>query len=430
MSYVHPRAAVLSIGDELLIGQVVNSNAAWMGAALTDKGFRVMRHLSVGDDEDAIAAALDQCLSDAEVVVICGGLGPTDDDLTLRSVARHLKRGLRVDQNWVAHIEKFFRSRGREMAPSNVRQGEVPEGAELLPNPSGTAPGIWVELTTEDATGPAHAGKVLALTPGVPYEMMEIMEQEILPRLAPRAKGCAIFHRTLHTAGLGESQLAQMISGTRTMLTPSLKLAYLPHFGEVRLRITAEAENSVRAEGDAAPLEFFLRQKLEHHLYGADGDTLELAVIRLLRERKATIAVAESCTGGLINNRFTNVPGSSQILHGGIITYANVVKTAELGVPAELFTTVGAVSEEVARAMAEGVRRKFSATIGLAVTGIAGPDGGTPEKPVGTVWIAVCDGKGTVARKVICEQNRLRNKERFTTAALNSVRLRLLGKLP
>ena len=407
---------MFSIGDELLISQVVVQRA-WMGAALTDKGFRVMRHLSVGDDEDAIAAALDQCLSDAEVVVICGGLGPTDDDLTLRSVARHLKRGLRVDQNWVAHIEKFFRSRGREMAPSNVRQGEVPEGAELLPNPSGTAPGIWVELTTEDATGPAHAGKVLALTPGVPYEMMEIMEQEILPRLAPRAKGCAIFHRTLHTAGLGESQLAQMISGTRTMLTPSLKLAYLPHFGEVRLRITAEAENSVRAEGDAAPLEFFLRQKLEHHLYGADGDTLELAVIRLLRERKATIAVAESCTGGLINNRFTNVPGSSQILQGGIITYANVGKTAELGVPAELFTTVGAVSEEVARAMAEGVRRKFSATIGLAVTGIAGPDGGTPEKPVGTVWIAVCDGKGTVVA-VICEQNRLRNEA--LTAALNS----------
>ena len=398
---------MFSIGDELLISQVVVQRA-WMGAALTDKGFRVMRHLSVGDDEDAIAAALDQCLSDAEVVVICGGLGPTDDDLTLRSVARHLKHGLRVDQNWVAHIEKFFRSRGREMAPSNVRQGEVPEGAELLPNPSGTAPGIWVELTTEDATGPAHAGKVLALTPGVPYEMMEIMEQEILPRLAPRAKGCAIFHRTLHTAGLGESQLAQMISGTRTMLTPSLKLAYLPHFGEVRLRITAEAENSVRAEGDAAPLEFFLRQKLEHHLYGADGDTLELAVIRLLRERKATIAVAESCTGGLINNRFTNVPGSSQILHGGIITYANVAKSAELEC------------------------RQVIHTVGLSARWPEPWRKGTPQiqrhhrqrRARRPRWRHAWHGldrrlrwRGTVVA-VICEQNRLRNEA--LTAALNS----------
>ena len=391
MAGTHPRAAVLSIGDELLIGQVINSNAAWMGEALTNAGFQVTRHLSVGDDEGAIAGALDQCLAEAEAVVVCGGLGPTDDDVTVRSVARRLKRGLRVDQDWVAHIERFFKSRGREMAPDNVRQGEVPEGATLLPNPSGTAPGIWIELTADDATGPEHAGKVIALTPGVPYEMKDLMEREVLRRLAPRSKGHVVFNRTLHTAGLGESQLAHMITGVRNMLTPTLKLAYLPHFGEVRLRITSLGVDAVRAEGDAAPLEFFIRQKLEHHLYGADGETLEFALIRMLREMKSTIAVAESCTGGLINNRLTNVPGSSHVLHGGIVTYANAVKTAELGVAAELFSTVGAVSEEVARSMAEGVRRKFGAALGLAVTGIAGPDGGSPGKPVGLTYIAVAD---------------------------------------
>lgn len=418
-----PRASILAVGDELLIGQVINSNAAWIGDKLTEAGYVVVRHTVVGDDRRAIAMALQDCATDSDVVLVSGGLGPTHDDLTVESIAAWAGLELEEDPAVVERIRGFFLARGREMTENNRRQALRPYGSELIDNDCGTAPGHWLPMPM--AKGRGH----VVLMPGVPHEMKSMMERFVLPRLRAAAAGAAVLRCTLHTAGVGESVLATKLDGVQALLGPDVTLAYLPSLGEVRLRVTARGSTETQARALLEPVEVFLRDRLGHHVYDGDGGTLEAAVGQLLVQRGFTLAAAESCTGGYFNHRMTNVAGSSRYIRGGIVAYANEIKTKELGVPVEFFATAGAVSREVAAAMAEGVRRKFAADIGVGITGVAGPGGGTPEKPIGLVYIAVADSAGVDVRRMQFENDRLRNKERTVSAALNLVRLRLMGVL-
>jgi nicotinamide-nucleotide amidase len=421
------KVAILTVGDELLIGQVINTNAGWIGERARSHGYQVALQLTVGDTMDQIIWAISLALSKAQYVLVSGGLGPTDDDLTVAAVAQALGRPLVEDPQWIARMEAFFASRGRTMTPNNRRQALRPQGAEIIDNKIGSACGHWIELNEKDLTGAEHAGKHIALMPGVPYEMKQMMADFVEPRLKAANPHQYIYTKTILTAGMGESVLAHRLGDMSDMMKNNISLAYLPSLGEVRLRITTQGPTMDHAQATAKPLQAHIEKTLTHIIYGYDTDTLEAALGRALTQRQATIAVAESCTGGLVNHRLTNVPGSSRYISGGVIAYANDVKTQELGVSSETLTQHGAVSEQTAIAMAEGVRRKFNATLGLAITGIAGPDGGTPEKPVGTVWFAIADANGTKAIKQQFETDRLRNKERSAAFALNFARLRLQG---
>lgn len=418
------KVSILSIGDELLIGQITNTNAAWIGAEFSAAGIEVVEQLTVGDDARAIGEALEHCRARSEVVIVTGGLGPTHDDVTVEAVAARLGLSLTLDRDWLSRMEQYFKSLGRGMPPGNEKQAMLPEGAERIDNDCGTAPGAWIE----------SAGFIIALTPGVPYEMQSMLKRVILPRLAARVKGVARVQKTIYTTGVGESALAakceQLDPPLSSQLTENLKLAWLPSPLGVRLRLTASAPTEAQAVAALSRFEAHLLKAAAPYVFGEAPGTgevlLEAVVGEMLRAGKLTVAVAESCTGGLAGSRLTNIPGSSSYFVGGIIVYSNDVKTSTLGVSAEVLTKFGAVSEECARAMAEGAREMFKADIGLAVTGIAGPEGGSPEKPVGLVWIALAGASGTIARKFLFERDRARNRERAAQAALEMLRRRLL----
>ncbi|MCS7082553.1 MAG: competence/damage-inducible protein A [Bacteroidetes bacterium] len=402
------RAAVLAIGDELLIGQVVNTNAAWIGERLSELGLRVVYQMSVGDQPEAIQEALAFLWPRIDVLVSTGGLGPTHDDRTVEAMADYFGWHLELDSEWVARMRAFFAARGHPMPDNNLRQARLPRQAERIPNALGTAPGIWFER--ED--------RVLVVLPGVPYEMQAMMRDFVLPRLGARSDGERTRRRTLLTAGIGESALAERIGDLSPWLARGLEVAYLSSPTGVRLRLTARGRDPQQLERVLEELEAHLRSRIGQYIYGTDEEALEIVVGRLLSERSWTIAVAESCTGGLILDRLTNAPGSSRYLLGGVVAYANAAKTALLDVDPEVLAQHGAVSEPVALQMAEGARRRFQATVGIATTGIAGPTGGTPEKPVGLVWIGLSAPTGTWARRYQFEQDRRRNKERAAQAAL------------
>jgi len=401
-------AEIIAIGDELLIGQVVNSNAAWLGEHLSGAGVAVKFMTTVGDDREHIQASLQIAVQRADVIIATGGLGPTHDDVTKKVVADFFEAGaLRLDQRVLAHMQQIFQRRNLAMARNNEEQALVPERAQVLWNEIGTAPGLLFEKN----------GKYCAVLPGIPAEMKNIMQSSVLPFLRARAGGTIIRHRTVKTYGIAESTLAEKLAPI-SEIEQYGKLASLPSYHGVNLRISAQGEDAATVEQHIASAERLILSRAGKYVYGFDAETLEEIIGAKLRARGATLAVAESCTGGLIAHRLTNIAGSSDYFMRGYVTYSNDAKVALLGVPAEIIASHGAVSEACACAMAMGARANGGTTYGLATTGIAGPSGGTPEKPVGLVWVALATAETVLAKRVVFGGERLINKERFSQFAL------------
>ena len=412
------KASILTIGDELLIGQVLNSNVQWISERLTAIGISVTRHLSVGDEMNEITGALRFLQSSSDILIIGGGLGPTHDDLTVDALSRYFKIPLRYDEEWVGKIEDFFRSRGRPMTENNKKQGYLLRDAERIDNDCGTAPGPFL---MEGRTR-------IFVVPGVPHEMKSMMERVILPKLLsdPALGSTRILKETLLTSGIGESALAQRIhfEVERIRSIPGMSLAFLPSNVGVRLRLqmavsTPEEEATFRNEFAT------LREACGKDAYGIEPGTIEESVHQLLRDRGETLAVAESCTGGLVSQRLTRIAGASKILRGSLVPYQTELKTLELGIPETLFEQSGVVSEASARAMAEKIRTKWGTTWGLGITGYLGPEGDA-FAPGGTVWIAVAKEGRTLAREFHFENHRDRAQERAAAYALDSLRRALI----
>ena len=422
-------AVLLTIGDEILIGQIVDTNAAWLGERLAAAGVELVRHETVRDTEPAIRAAFERAFAPGEgggagLVVATGGLGPTTDDLTRDATAAHFGVDVSQDPAQEDRLRALFAARGREMQPVVLRMAGVPEGFDVLDNPVGTAPGLWGERD-----GP-HGRERIALLPGVPREMTAIWDGSLRARVEALRDG-AVVSRTLVTAGHGETDLAARHGDLADVLVSdsraTLGIAYLPGLGTVRLRVTGRGTDAAAAQQRVDRTAERLRERLGGAVFGEGEDTLEGVVLDGLMVRGLTLATAESCTGGSVAARLTSVAGASRAFLGGVVAYDNAVKEQLLGVPAETLRDHGAVSEETVRAMAEGVRERLGADVGVATSGVAGPGGGTPEKPVGTVWIAVATAAETHASRLQLTQNRGINIGLSTVAALNLVRLRVLS---
>ena len=383
------QAEIITIGDEILIGQIVDTNSAWMAQQLNNIGIDVKQVTSVSDNEQHIINALNEAQARADIIFITGGLGPTKDDITKNTLCKYFKTKLMFDKKAYAAVEHQFKISGKEVTPTNRKQAELPENCTPVYNKNGTASGMWFE---EDE-------KNFISMPGVPFEMKAMMENDILPLLKEKFKMPFIYHKTVLTQGAGESFLADMIEHWEEKLPQHIRLAYLPAAGAVRLRLTAKGDSEkIKAETEEQV------HKLEHiiskYIYGYDDETLEDIVGNLLREKKQTLATAESCTGGYIAHLITTVPGSSDYYIGSIISYADRIKENFLNVEAALFEKHGAVSEPVVLAMAKNVKEKFNTDYSIAVSGIAGPGGGTADKPVGTVCIAIATPQKVFAKKL------------------------------
>jgi nicotinamide-nucleotide amidase len=412
---------VVTIGTELLLGAALDTNALDLGTALAAAGIDVTRRTTVSDKPAAVADAVRGALERTGAALTTGGLGPTRDDLTKQAVAGLFGRPLVLDEGVLRHIEERFRRFGRRMTPSNRVQAEIPQGAVVLPNPRGTAPGIWLE---------DDAGRLVIMLPGVPVEMRGLLVEQVLPRLVARALAkdgapVVVRSRTVRTTGVPESALAERIAAIEDGLGP-LTLAYLPSIAGVDLRLTAwemAPDQADRLLGEGVGK---LQRELGDRAYGVESTDLAGVVLDLLKKSGRKLAVAESCTGGMLGARLTAIPGSSDVFVGGVIAYSDDVKTGMLDVPQATLEQHGAVSEQTVRAMAEGAARAFGVDCALAVTGIAGPGGGTPEKPVGTVWIAARHGAETRAlqRQFLGERDEIR--ARSAQAALALLRLALV----
>ncbi len=410
-------AEILTIGTELLLGQIVDTNASWIAERLAGAGIDLFYKTTVGDNAGRIEAALRQALGRAEVVITTGGLGPTEDDLTRDVVAAVLNRRLYLDPAVLAHIQQRFAHRQIPMPENNRKQALVPEGAEVLPNPHGTAPGLFLR----------HGDRCLICMPGVPAEMKPMLTEQVIPRIRT-AFGIRsrIVSRVLKTCGISESRVDQAIGDYfREMRNPTIGV--LAHAGEIHIRLTCKGEDPAEIARRLDELEGRIRERLGPFIFGRDEERLEALVGHLLRERGATLAVAESCTGGLLASRLTDLPGSSEYFERGVVAYSPAAKVQILGVPQAMLEECGAVSLPVARAMAEGVRRLSGTRFGLGLTGIAGPAGGTPEKPVGLVCIALAWDGGGLAREYRFHGGRELIKYRATQMALEMLRRHLLG---
>jgi nicotinamide-nucleotide amidase len=388
---------LITIGTELLLGYTLDSNGAEIARALGEHGIRVVRRTSVGDRAEAIRDAVADALRRTGAVLTTGGLGPTRDDISKRAVADLLGAPLVFDEAvWEALVARFAKL-GRVPVASNRVQADVPQGAMVLPNPWGTAPGLWLEAPHLHPAG--SSGGLVIMLPGVPREMRNLLQHEVIPRLVARGSETVVRSFTVRTSGIPESTLAERLGEIETAIAP-LTLAYLPGEEGVDLRLTAwglppgEAATRLRTAAD------LLRERAGEHVYGEGDVDLAGLVLEAARSRGVRIGAAESCTGGLLGKRLTDVPGSSDVFKGAIVAYDNTLKTSLLDVPAELLVRHGAVSEEVARAMANGALTRLGVDLALAVTGIAGPGGGSAEKPVGTIWLATASD-GTVAAKHI-----------------------------
>lgn len=412
-------AEIITIGDELLIGQVVDTNSAWIAQHLNDIGIKVKQITSVSDEEGHILQALNEAIKRADIILLTGGLGPTKDDITKKTLCKYFNTGLKFDEQSYKIIETIFHSRGREVTPINRLQAEVPENCTVLHNFLGTAPGMWFEKDK----------KIYISMPGVPSEMKGLMEKIILPKIKERFPLVPIVHKTILTQGAGESFLSDLISSWEDNLPSNLKLAYLPAAGMVRLRITANGENEETLRKEVENEALKLKALIGEYIYGYENDKLEALIGRLLREQKKTICTAESCTGGFIAHKITSIPGSSEYYIGSVVAYANEIKINELNVDMLTLETHGAVSEQVVKAMAHNARKKFKTDYSIACSGIAGPDGGTADKPVGTVWIAVSNFEKIITRKLQLGTSRERVILETAQHTLNTLRKMLLGEL-
>ena len=405
-------AEILTIGDEILYGQITDTNAQWISAELDQLGVRVVRKTTVGDQREAILTAFAEAEKRADMVIITGGLGPTNDDLTMPMLAEYFNSEIVLNESVLNHVKNFFERRGRQFTELNKRQALVPKVAQVLHNELGTAPGTWYERN----------GKVFVSLRGVPHEMKNLMKQLVLPKLSRHFQTPVIYHKLIKTVGIGESFLADIIKDWEANLPEHISLAYLPSVGQVKLRLTAVGENKQQLVEEVGQQVERLLPLAGEFIYGYDETSLEEAVGQLLKTKNKTIALAESCSGGYAQHKLTTVAGSSNYFQGGVVPYHNQFKMQILGVRQETLEAYGAVSEACVKEMAEGVRKLFNADIGAASSGIAGPGGGTDEKPIGTVWIAFADGEKTITKKLQLTQNRLLNIELTEIAILNLVR--------
>jgi nicotinamide-nucleotide amidase len=413
------RAEIVSVGTELLLGQITDTNAAYLSSRLPELGIDLHFRSTVGDNETRLAGALELALSRADVVFTIGGLGPTQDDLTKETVAKVLGDELILDEQAASDLWAFFKARGVEMIATNLKQALIPKHGSKIPNPNGTAPGTVFE---------AEGGKLVLTLPGPPREFVPMVDDFVMPLLRERfGEAAAIIRsRVLRIAGVGESAVEDRIKGLLSSGNPTV--APLAGSWEVHLRITAKAGSGPEADAMLDDMDARLVSLLGDCVYGRDKQRLEDVVVGLLREKGLKLSVAESCTGGLLANRITNVPGSSDVFDMGVVSYSNQSKMKLLGVPEEMLIEHGAVSEEVAAAMAEGVRRVSGSDVTVGITGIAGPTGGTPTKPVGLVYMSLgIDGHTQTTRNQF-PGGREDVKQRSTQTALNMVRLALLSR--
>jgi nicotinamide-nucleotide amidase len=413
-------AEIISIGDELLIGQVINSNQAYISEKLNSVGVFADRMTTVGDNEQDILDAFHKAFTTHDIVTVTGGLGPTHDDITRAVVCKFFNTDLVLNDEALENINKIFSQRNLSPRKINEDQALVPCACTVIQNRIGTAPGYFFE----------RENKYLFVMPGVPYEMKAMMDDFVIPFLSKQNTGLVIRHLTLKTTGIAESFLAEQIGDIKNLFSPDsgVTLAFLPSSLGVRLRITTKAKTIDEAEHKILDVEAKLRSKVEKYIYASGDLELEDVIGSLLKEHKLTIAVAESCTGGLIADRITNVSGSSEYFECGIITYSNRSKIYELGIPSETLKQHGAVSRQVAEAMAFGIRTKATVDIGISTTGIAGPTGGSAEKPVGLIWIGYSDKDETFALHLQFNYGggRKVNKERAAQAALELLRRKIL----
>jgi nicotinamide-nucleotide amidase len=409
-------AEIITIGDELLIGQVIDTNSAWIGENLNMIGIKVHQITSISDDRKHILKTLEEAETRADIILITGGLGPTKDDITKTTLCEYFGTNLVFNLNAYKNIEAIFLQRGYTVTELNRRQAEVPANCTPIMNLNGTAPGMWFERNN----------KIFVSMPGVPFEMKTMMSEQILPKFTAKLNLGFIIHKTILTQGVGESFLAKTIEDWEDSLPKSIKLAYLPQPGMVRLRLTAIGNNKAEILNLIEEQDQKLRQLIPDYIFGYDNETMESVVGNLLKKHKMTVSTAESCTGGRIAHLITSVPGSSEYFIGSVVAYSNRIKEAELGVKAESLEKYGAVSEAVVREMAEGIRRKFGTDFSISTSGIAGPDGGSDEKPVGTTWIAVATPEKTITQKFLFGEHRGRNIHKAALAALNMLRMELL----
>lgn len=408
------KATLLTIGDEILIGQITNTNAVWMAQQLNAIGIAVYEMLSVSDDATHIKAAFDHALQTADIVLVTGGLGPTKDDITKTTLADYFGSRLVFDETIWADIASYMQRRGHPVLESAKIMAMIPDKCLALPNKHGLAPSMWFE--------PA-GGKVLVSMPGVPQEMMKFMTLDVLPRLQAKFQLPVIVHYTIVAAGIAESSIAQKIADIEDHLPPHIKLAYLPAYGVVRLRLSGSgAQREVLTEEIEQAASAIWGRLYPKYAFGKGEDKLESVIGQLLLERNATLGLAESCTGGLIAHKITSVAGCSRYFQGSVVAYSYELKQSLLGVKPETLEQYGAVSEQTVCEMAQGTIRHLQTDYALAISGIAGPDGATPDKPVGTVWIAVANRQTVEAKRFDFGRTREINIQMSTMIALNELR--------
>ena len=404
-------AEIITIGDEILIGQIVDTNSAWMAKALNQAGIKVKQITSVSDDESHILDALALAENRADLILMTGGLGPTKDDITKFTLAKYFGMGMRNDPAVLKHVTEIFSKNGRPMLEANIRQADVPDGCTVVPNLNGTAPCMWFERN----------GKIFVSMPGVPFEMMYLMDEEIIPRIKQRFELPFIYHKTILTAGLGESFLAQRIEDIEDSLPETIKLAYLPKLGQVRLRLSSSGKDEQQLQQNVNLYANLITDRLGAYVVSDEDIDLEKVMLNIMDQKGLTLSAAESCTGGYLSHLITRHPGCSSVFAGGAVVYSYELKESVLGVKPQTLEAYGAVSEETVKEMALGALKHFKTDYSVAVSGIAGPGGETPGKPVGTVWVAVANRNRVVAKLHHFSNKRAQNIERSAAAALTMI---------
>jgi nicotinamide-nucleotide amidase len=406
------KATIITIGDEILIGQIIDTNSAWLGEQLSLLGIKVHQIISISDTPEDIKHTVDQQMATSDILILTGGLGPTKDDITKKALAEHFDSELKFDVKTFARIKKYFDSRGIPVLKAHEEQCYMPSKAEILDNDLGTAPGMLFSID----------GKMILSMPGVPYEMKWIFQNSFLPIYMERVPTEKfIYHKTLKTVGKGETIIAEEIMDILDQFPPHMSIAYLPSIGSVRLRLSSISDIDTAAEVDRYA--DMIIERLGYWVYGTDKDDLETAVLELYRAKKMTLATAESCTGGLVAHRLTSVPGSSEVYQGSIVSYSYALKEKLLSVSHDTLINEGAVSERTVIEMLKGLLETSSVDVGIAISGIAGPGGGTPEKPVGTIWMAWGSKDNIKTKLLSLSKNRKLNIEYTSVSALNALRL-------
>jgi nicotinamide-nucleotide amidase len=404
-------ASIITVGDEILIGQVIDTNSAWLGQQLSDIGIRVRKTWSVSDDHRQIILAMQQALEETDILFMTGGLGPTKDDITKKAIADFLGVDLYFDQPTFDRIQKIFEKLGREMSPHHHDQCLMPVGVQILRNSMGTAPGMLFK----------HRNKMIISMPGVPYEMKAIMNEEVLPWLS-QDSDIHIYHKTILTACTGETTIETAISDILREMPQNIKIAYLPSIGSVRLRLSGSGKNRDVLITNVEKYVDRIVERLGDVVFGFDESSLQKELLHLCKAKNLTVSTAESCTGGAIAARLVTIPGSSAYFKGGVVAYDNSIKENILNVKSETLNRYGAVSEQTVTEMVHGVISLMKANIGVSISGVAGPDGGTDQKPVGTIWIAVGNEQHTSTYLLKAGKDRIKNIESATMYALDLLR--------